>query len=117
MLVTVDIAQVLAVVKAAEKALPRVAVDAHRVLVAKAREEKSTHGYRNRTYRLQGSTFAMGPVTFGADSYGSEFGARADYASFVEARGLSNVTGLAREAEDEIQQMHEMTARFVAAGL
>ncbi len=100
--VEVDLSQLHAEHRRAVKALERVGPDMKRALDRAAREERSTHAYTNRTYRMQGSTFASGPFGGGNQPVVVEFGARATYASFLDARGLTRVRELAVEVGEEI---------------
>ncbi len=96
----VDISEVLALTRAAERMLDNVGPGMKTILDKAASEERRTHRYKNRTFRLQGSTFALGP--FATEDVNIEFGARMPYASFVENRGLSRVTEIANGAAVEI---------------
>jgi hypothetical protein len=96
----VDLSQVYALTRAAEKSLDATGAGMKKILDKAAQEERRTHEYTNRTFRLQGSTFALGPFS-GAD-VDIEFGARMPYASFVENRGLSRVTEIALRSAIDI---------------
>lgn len=97
---SVDISEVLALTRAAVKTLDATGEGMKNILDAGAAEERRTHLYRNYTYRLQGSTFALGP--FEGDDVNIEFGARMEYASFVEGRGRSRITEIALRSVNEI---------------
>lgn len=104
--IDVDISEVHALTRAAVKELGAVPERLKKHLAGVAKVERSTHKYKNRTYRLQGSTFALGPIG-GTDYTETEIGARMPYASFVERRGLSRITDLSKAAENEVEFMFE----------
>lgn len=112
MQVKVDASAVHELVAEATKSLRAIPREMKRVLDAKAREERRTHGYQNRTGYLEASTYASEIETSG-DTSSVEFGARATYASFLEARGLQDVTVKADDAAAELATMFE----FLADGL
>jgi hypothetical protein len=99
----VDIRPVSRVTRAAEKRLNSEAVgdDMKKIFDAAAREERDTHVYNNYTFRLEGSTFALGPF-FRGDEVEVEYGARMEYASFVENRGRTRVRELGLKAATEL---------------
>jgi hypothetical protein len=99
----VDIREVSKVTRAAEKKLSseHVGESMKTILDAAAAEERRTHVYNNYTFRLEGSTFALGPFERG-DDVEVEYGARMEYASFVENRGRTRVRELGLEAERSI---------------
>lgn len=102
MRVTVDLSELFALHKAAVKGLRRVPMIIMAKLEKQARLARSHHRYQNRTYHLQQSTFARGPVNFGSDATMSELGARTHYAGYVEARGFQDIAGHAHAADVEI---------------
>lgn len=110
--VTVDTRQVSAQRAAAERSLGRAGDDMKRILDRAASEERRTHEYRNQTYRLQGSTFALGPIQEGHNVVVG-FGARMPYASFVDNRGLTRVRELADRAETEIDYRFDSEAERI----
>lgn len=97
----VDMSGLYAFERSVNRMLDNAGPGMKRILDGKAAIERRTHAYRNRTRRLEGSTFALGPFHDG-DGARVEFGARMEYASYVEDRGLSRVTDLARQATTEI---------------
>lgn len=102
MSVTVDISEVVALTRAAEKTLGDVGKDMKQILAAAAAEERRTHVYNNITHRLENSTFALGPLGDG-DDVSVEYGARMEYASFVDNRGRTRVRELGAEAARSIE--------------
>ena len=102
MIVKVDLSDMLKMSENARSFLKRVPMIINRRLVKEANLARSHHRYQNRTRRLQQSTFARGPVTQGADTTMSEFGARTHYAGYVEARGFQDIEGHAVAAASEI---------------
>lgn len=102
----VDLSKLIKFEREADRMLDGVGPGMKRILDAKAAIERRTHAYKNRTHRLENSTFALGPLPE-SDGVRVEFGARMEYASFVEGRGLSRVTDLARQAETEIDYFLE----------
>ncbi len=106
----VDLSSLLAEQRRAIKALGQIGPDMKRALDRAAAEERRTHAYHNRTFRMQGSTFASGPFGGGNQPVVVEFGARALYASFLDARGLTRVHELAGEVEQELGYHFETVA-------
>lgn len=102
MRVEVDLSELFALHKAAVKGLRRVPMIIFAKLSKQATLARNRHRYKNRTYHLQQSTFARGPVNWGNDATMSELGARTHYAGYVEARGFQDIAGHARAAEIEI---------------
>lgn len=102
MKVTVDIKPVVALTREAHKRIERVGDDMKAILDAAAREERRTHVYNNYTHRLENSTFALGPFERG-DEVEVEYGARMEYASYVDNRGRTRVRELGARAEQEIE--------------
>lgn len=96
-----DMSRVYAFERDANRMLDNVGAGMKRILDGKAAIERRTHAYQNRTRRLEGSTFALGPLPE-LDGVRVEFGARMPYASYVEDRGLSRVSDLAAQATTEI---------------
>lgn len=94
--------EVVALTRAAERTLGNVPDDMKKILDAAAREERRTHVYNNYTHRLENSTFALGPLGSG-DEVSVEYGARMEYASFVDNRGRTRVRELGNEAATEIE--------------
>ncbi|MGK3981308.1 hypothetical protein WMF38_57455 [Sorangium sp. So ce118] len=109
MKVSVDISDVPAVTRAAERTLGNVGDDMKKILDAAAREERRTHIYNNITHRLENSTFALGPFGSG-DDVSVEYGARMEYASFVDDRGRTRVRELGDQAATEIEYRLESEA-------
>lgn len=106
-----DIRPVSRLTRAAEKRLNSEAVgeDMKKILDAAAAEERATHVYNNYTFRLEGSTFALGPL-FRGDDVEVEYGARMEYASFVENRGRTRVRELGLKAGTEIDYLFDAEA-------
>ena len=102
MIVKVDLSDMLKMSENARKFLKRVPMIILGRLMRHATMARNRHRYQNRTYHLQQSTFARGPVTQGADATMSEFGARTHYAGYVEARGFQDIEGHAAAAASEI---------------
>jgi hypothetical protein len=94
--------EVVALTRAAERTLSNVPEDMKKILDAAAREERRTHVYNNYTHRLENSTFALGPFGSG-DEVSVEYGARMEYASFVDNRGRTRVRELGNRAAIEIE--------------
>jgi hypothetical protein len=107
--VTVDLSEVTALTRAADKTLGRVGDDMKTILDAAAREERRTHIYNNITHRLENSTFALGPIGDG-DEVTVEYGARMEYASHVDNRGRTRVRELGAEAERTIEYKFDADA-------
>jgi hypothetical protein len=78
------------------------------ILDEKAAEERSGHAYQNRTGDLEASTYAEAA---GGDAVA--FGARTEYAEYVNRRGLMRVDELAAEAELEIAYLYEGLSAFI----
>jgi hypothetical protein len=76
------------------------------LLDGKAKEERDTHEYNNRTGDLEASTYA-GDIIATATGHEVEFGARMFYAEFVNARGLMRVDELAEEARLELEYLFD----------
>jgi hypothetical protein len=108
----VDVSQVHRLTREAEKTLDATGAGMKKILDKGAAEERRTHVYKNRTLRLQGSTFALGP--FAGDDVEIEFGARMPYASFVEGRGLSRISEIAQRSEVEIDYFLDGEAEKLA---
>lgn len=106
MKVSVDISEVVALTRAAERTLGRVGEDMKEILDAAAREERRTHIYNNITHRLENSTFALGPFGDG-DEVSVEYGARMEYASFVDNRGRTRVRELGDRAATELEYRYD----------
>ncbi len=102
MRVTVDIRDVIALTREASKVLRAVPDDMKEALDKATAEERRTHVYNNYTFRLEGSTFALGPFS-GDDTAEVEAGARMEYASFVEDRGRTRVRELVLRAGTELE--------------
>lgn len=102
MKVTVDIRDVVAVAREAHRRLERVGDDMKTILDAAAAEERRTHVYNNYTHRLENSTFALGPFERG-DEVNVDYGARMEYASYVDNRGRTRVRQLGDRAAEEIE--------------
>jgi len=100
--IEIDLAEIVEVTKRADRLMRRVPFIIQGKLVKQAGLARANHLYQNRTRRLQQSTFAMGPVTYGTDATVSEFGARMPYAGYVEARGFQDIAGHAKAAEADI---------------
>lgn len=98
----VDISRVTRLTKAADKRLSAVGDDMKRILDAAAAEERRTHVYNNYTHRLENSTFALGPFEHGGEVE-VEYGARMEYASFVDDRGRTRVREYGDEASKTIE--------------
>lgn len=96
----------------AERTIAKDLREMHRIVESKARMERADHAYRNRTYRLERSTFATVP-TFSGDVE-VELGARMYYASYVNNRGLMRIDERARRAETEIEYLFDGTAEAIA---
>jgi hypothetical protein len=69
-----------------------------RILDAAAANEVASHRYQNRTGDLEASTFASDIYDVG-EQVTVELGARAPYASYVEARGFSNMSEIAERVD------------------
>lgn len=109
MKVSVDITDVPTLTRAAERTLGNVGEEMKKILDAAAAEERRTHVYNNYTHRLENSTFALGP--FGdADDVSVEYGARMEYASFVDNRGRTRVRELGDRAATEIEYRFDADA-------
>jgi hypothetical protein len=104
--ITVDISEVIALTRAAERTLGDVGDDMKKILDAAAREERRTHQYRNRTRNLEESTFAT-EVRGDGDEVSVEIGARTHYASYVDNRGLMRIRELTERAATEIDYRFE----------
>lgn len=100
--VTVDLGQVEALTRAAEETLDGVGDDMKTILDAAAAEERRTHVYNNYTHRLENSTFALGPFERG-NEVEVEYGARMEYASYVDNRGRTRVRQFGDQAATEIE--------------
>lgn len=107
---TVDISEVIALEKEARKVLGSVPDKMKLLLDQKAAEERRTHVYRNITHRLENSTFALGPLREGDDVTHVEFGARMEYASFVDRRGRTRIRDLAAEGERDLEALFDADA-------
>lgn len=92
------------------EAMPRQMLD---ILTEAADNELAGHGYQNRTGNLEASTYAA-PLFTSTSEATVEFGAREDYASYLEAKGLSQIDELAAEADQEIQFRLENAAKDIA---
>lgn len=106
MKVTVDIKDVQKLTREAHKKLDRVGDVMKAELDAAAALERATHEYNNYTHRLENSTFALGPLK-SADGVSVEYGARMEYASFVENRGRTRVREIGLRAGDRIRILFE----------
>ena len=106
----VDISEVLAADREARKVLGSVPEKMKRILDQKAAIERKTHVYNNITFRLENSTFALGPLPDVTDGAHVEFGARMEYASFVDARGRTRIRDLAAEGESDIEFLFDADA-------
>jgi hypothetical protein len=104
--VTVDFSEVVAVTRASERKLGGVPADMKRTLDAAAAQERRTHEYNNYTHRLENSTFALGPIGDG-DEVTVEYGARMEYASFVDNRGRTRVRELGERAALDLEYKFE----------
>lgn len=102
--VNVDLAELEAAHSNAERFLRRVPMIVHGRLAKEATLARNTHRYRNRTWHLQQSTFARGPVRSGGESM-TEFGARTHYAGHVEALGYQDIRGHAERAAADITNL------------
>lgn len=74
-----------------------------------AQQALASAAYRRRTGDLDQSTFAGNVTVTGRGEMRCQFGARADYASYVEDRGFSRTEEIAEEAADRIAAMIEQT--------
>ncbi len=100
---SLDISEVLATERAAERHLDReVPREMHRIVAQAARDERRGHDYQNRTGDLERSTVATEPVT-NDDTVQVDLVAGMQYASYVNARGLMGIDELAQQAEQEIE--------------
>jgi len=99
--VEVDIREVEALTAEADFLLASAGRRMHEVLAAKGEEAQASHRYQNRTTTLESSTYAA-DLDLNANGSSVEFGARAEYASFLEARGFQDLETKAAEADAEI---------------
>ena len=79
------------------------------ILQAAAEEARATAMYASRTGNLDASTYA-GDVRVSGNRMECEFGARAEYASFVEDRGFSRTAEVAEAAEAAITALVNNTS-------
>jgi hypothetical protein len=114
--VEVDIDDVVKIRKAAQKVLgERVGIVMKKTLDKAAALERRTHVYNNYTHRLENSTFALG-VLGTPDEAIVEYGARMEYASFVDARGRTRVKEIGERAALELEYKFDGDADELSRG-
>jgi hypothetical protein len=96
--ISVDISEIVAMEERARAELARVPRIMKAVADVGAAEERSTHGYQNRTGELQKNTRAV-IANQSADGATVELEMAKEYASYVIAKGLSNIDEEARRVE------------------
>lgn len=119
MRVLIDLSEVTALTARAEKELEGSAIadEMKRVVEMGAAFERSSHGYRNRTGRLEASTKGrMVNRTQRLSRVDLEMGytPSADYASHVVRMGLSNINSAAARVEAELAERFSVMAKRIA---
>jgi hypothetical protein len=104
MFVSVDISEVIALEKKADRELDRILPIMRGAVAVRVRQEKTTHAYNNYTGNLEKSTISYDAADPHDDPIEVHAEMGMDYATHVDERGRTNFRSLMKAADRNITQ-------------